>query len=103
MCIAPSAPILPSTCPGLGLSRQGEAPRLRGRQGEAQWTRQRLQTIKRAHFGLGWWGSERALEGGECLVDLESLADVLGALVANFIFRKTVRANKEQTHTVSPC
>jgi len=44
-----------------------------------------LLTTKRAHFGVGWWGSERALECGECIVDLESLANVLGALVANFV------------------
>eukprot|EP00962_Isochrysis_galbana_P011945 scaffold3362_cov121-Isochrysis_galbana.AAC.6 len=67
---------------------------------------QPLLTTKQAHSELGWWGSERALERGECLVDLESLANVLGALVANIsVVPKTVRVKqgRRQIHTVIPC
>eukprot|EP00962_Isochrysis_galbana_P028799 scaffold9130_cov124-Isochrysis_galbana.AAC.6 len=41
-----------------------------------------LLTTKRAYFGLRWWERGCALEGGEGLVELEGLADVLGTLIA---------------------
>jgi len=64
---------------------------------------QTLVTTKQAHSELGWWGSERALERGECLVDLESLANVLGALVANSVVPKTVRAKQGASPIYQPC
>jgi hypothetical protein len=39
-------------------------------------------------------GSGRALESGECLVDLEGLADVLGAFCANAVLEKSARAKQ---------
>jgi len=44
-------------------------------------TAKSLLTSKRVHFGLRWWERGRALEGGEGLVELEGLADVLGTLI----------------------
>eukprot|EP00962_Isochrysis_galbana_P002849 scaffold787_cov115-Isochrysis_galbana.AAC.1 len=64
---------------------------------------QPLLTTKRAHSELGWWGSENALECGECLVDLESLADVLGAFRADVVFPKTARAKQGAITAVSLC
>eukprot|EP00962_Isochrysis_galbana_P011942 scaffold3362_cov121-Isochrysis_galbana.AAC.3 len=61
-----------------------------------------LLTTKRAHFGLGWWGSERALECGECLVDFESLNDVLGAGDAHIVARKTARVKQGATAKCQP-
>eukprot|EP00962_Isochrysis_galbana_P016125 scaffold4613_cov129-Isochrysis_galbana.AAC.20 len=63
---------------------------------------QPLLTRKRAHSELGWWGSERALECGKCLVDLEGLANVLGALVANFVVLETARVKQGATTTCQP-
>eukprot|EP00962_Isochrysis_galbana_P011943 scaffold3362_cov121-Isochrysis_galbana.AAC.4 len=77
-------------------------PRLRGKQGEAQWTRQPLLTTKRAHFGLRWWERGCALDRGECLVGLESLADMLGARVANFVDLKTVKVKEGATTNCQP-
>jgi len=51
---------------------------------------------------LEWWGSKRALERGECLVVLDALADVLGALVANSVVPKTVRAKQGGTKHFQP-
>eukprot|EP00962_Isochrysis_galbana_P011941 scaffold3362_cov121-Isochrysis_galbana.AAC.2 len=64
---------------------------------------QPLLTTKQSHSELGWWGSERALERGECLVDLESLANVLGALVANSVVPKTARAKQGANPIYQPC
>eukprot|EP00962_Isochrysis_galbana_P028795 scaffold9130_cov124-Isochrysis_galbana.AAC.2 len=73
-------------------SRMGSAwpSRLQSRAGNVS----PLLTTKQAHSELGWWGSERALERGEHRVALETLADVLGALVANTVGVKTVRAKQ---------
>jgi hypothetical protein len=49
------------------------------------------QTTKPAQFDLG---SERALERGECLVDFQSLADVLGTFPANVVTFKAARVNQ---------
>eukprot|EP00962_Isochrysis_galbana_P010768 scaffold2995_cov120-Isochrysis_galbana.AAC.1 len=59
-----------------------------------------LLTTKQAHCVMA--GSGRVLERGECLVGLESLTNVLGALVANFVAHKTVRAKQGSPQTVSP-
>eukprot|EP00962_Isochrysis_galbana_P028798 scaffold9130_cov124-Isochrysis_galbana.AAC.5 len=64
---------------------------------------QPLLTTKQAHSELGWWGSERAHERGEYLVALETLADVLGALIANTVGVKTVRAKQGAITAVGPC
>eukprot|EP00962_Isochrysis_galbana_P052904 scaffold24379_cov122-Isochrysis_galbana.AAC.4 len=45
-------------------------------------------------FGSAWWGCGGALKNGQRRVDLEGLADVLGALVANSVILKTVRAKQ---------
>eukprot|EP00962_Isochrysis_galbana_P014857 scaffold4261_cov110-Isochrysis_galbana.AAC.1 len=94
MCIAPSALILPSS--------QGWPPRLQGKQGEAQWTRQPLLTTKQAQFDLGWWKCKRALECGEHHVDLEALTDVLGAFRADAVVIKTARAKQGATTHCQP-
>eukprot|EP00962_Isochrysis_galbana_P024218 scaffold7407_cov131-Isochrysis_galbana.AAC.5 len=81
-------------------SRMGSAwpSRLQSRAGNVR----PLLTTKRAHFGLGWWGSERALEGGENCVDLEGLADVLGAFRAKVVVGKTARAKQGATTHCQP-
>jgi hypothetical protein len=47
-------------------------------------------------------GSERALEIGECLVDLEGLADALGALIVNAVVGKTARVKQGASTNCQP-
>jgi len=48
-------------------------------------------------------GCGRALEIGESLVDLESLADVLGTLRTDVVVHKTARAKQGANPIYQPC
>eukprot|EP00962_Isochrysis_galbana_P003817 scaffold1069_cov129-Isochrysis_galbana.AAC.5 len=48
-------------------------------------------------------GCGRTLEIGECLVDLESLADVLGTFHADVVVHKTARAKQGANPIYQPC
>jgi hypothetical protein len=53
---------------------------------------------KASAFGSFAEETGRALELNECLVDLDSPADVLGALSADCVVSNTARAKQEQEH-----
>jgi hypothetical protein len=92
MCWAPSVPI--SFC-----------PRLRGPNKEQPQTVSAHPCLQQSNriCILLWRGSERALERGECLVDLEGLANILGSSVADLIVVKSARPNQQgEPQIVSP-